>query len=54
MNKEELIAILQKRSQETLNETDQSSSDTEETHEKYLSRLKFRREEDKKTYVLDL
>lgn len=48
MNKEELIAILQKRSQETLNETDQSSSDTEETHEKYLSRLKFRREEDKK------
>lgn len=48
MNKEELIAILQKRSQETLNETNQSSSDTEETHEKYLSRLKFRREEDKK------
>lgn len=48
MNKEELIEILQKRSQETLNEDNESTPDTESNHEQYLSKLKFRREEDKK------
>jgi len=49
MNKEELIEILQKRSQETLNEQSDTVPDSEEKHEKYLSKLKFRREEDKKS-----
>lgn len=48
MNKEELIAILQKRSQETLNDSNDVESDNEAKHEKYISSLKFRREEDKK------
>ena len=48
MNKEELIEILQKRSQETLNSANNEEPDSESNHEKYISKLKFRREEDKK------
>ena len=50
MNKDELIAILQKRSQENFNDDEVSTENQIES--KYLSKLKFRREEDKKRYRL--
>ena len=52
MNKDELIEILQKRSQDSLYNDNGEAPATEAEHEKYISKIKFRRKSDKKIYPL--